>query len=274
MRGTKKYAKLCASLIALLAVAGAAHAEDDPLNDPEVQRTLRGMANASTWYHPDLFGEFAGMRAYAHHEYKDALKYFEIGALYADKLSQLSLGLMYMNGEGTTKDPETAYAWLDLASEREYPDFVATRDNLKKTLTPEQLAKAQALRAQLGEKYGDGVAKRRLAVQLRQGQMQITGSHTGHDNGIYQLSNKPNCGPTLYVAGQEQPQAGCGSAIFSKDRWDPDRYFASRDREYKATVSVGALQEQGKTIDKPPQSSDSTAAPVPPADPAPKPTQH
>lgn len=273
MFGSPRFFRLLGAALIAASVSGWVHADDDPLNDPEVQRTLRGMANASTWYHPDLFGEFAGMRAYAHHEYGNALKYFEIGALYADKLSQLSLGLMYMNGEGTQKDPVAAYAWLDLAAERDYPDFVATRDNLKKTLTPEQLAQAQALRARLGEKYGDAVAKHRLAVQLRQGKMQITGSHTGHDSGIYQISNKPNCGPTLYIAGEEQPQAGCGSPIFAKDRWDPDRYFALRDREYKATVSVGAVQEQGKALASPPQGND-PGAPAAPSDPAPKPTQH
>ena len=172
-RKRERTARLCASLLRDVVLANFAHADEDPLNDPEVQKTLRGMANASTWFHPDLFGEFAGMRHYAHHEYRDALKYFEIGALYADKMSQLCLGLMHMNGEGTPKDPVTAYAWLDLAAERDYPDFVATRDSLKKTLTPEQLAKAQVLRAELGAKYGDAVAKPRLAVQLRQGQMQM-----------------------------------------------------------------------------------------------------
>ena len=275
MRVSKKYLRLCAGLLAMVSLAGIVHAEDDPFNDPEIQRTLRGMANASTWYHPDLFGEFAGMRYYAHHDYKGALKYFEIGARYADKLSQLSIGLMHMNGEGTAKDPVTAYAWLDLAAEREYPDFVATRDSLKKTLTPEQLEKGQALRAKLGETYGDSVAKHRLALQLVQGKMQITGSHTGHDSGIYQVNNKANCGPTLYIAGQEQPQAGCGSPIFAKDRWDPDLYFASRDREYKATVTVGSVQEQGKSIDKPPQNDATQGQPATtPSDSTSKPVQH
>ncbi|MEP6939291.1 MAG: sel1 repeat family protein [Rudaea sp.] len=249
MRG--RICKLVAAAV-MLGLGVMAHAEDDPLNDPEIQNTLRGMANASTWFHPDLFGEFAGMRSYAHHHYQEALKYFEIGALYADKMSQLSLGLMHMNGEGTAKDPVTAYAWLDLAAERDYPDFVATRDSLAKTLTPEQLAQGKSLRKTLGEKYADAVAKPRLATQLHLGQMQMTGSRTGHDSGIYQLKTTPSCGPTLVVGGQVQPQAGCGGPIFAKERWDPKLYFASRDREYKASVSVGAVEEAGKTIDKPP----------------------
>ena len=46
---------LCAALAAL-SLAPAAYADDDPLNDPGVQKTLRAMAGASTWYHPDIFG--------------------------------------------------------------------------------------------------------------------------------------------------------------------------------------------------------------------------
>jgi hypothetical protein len=239
------------AVLAIWALAGVAQAGDDPLDDPGVQKTLRAMANVSTWYHPDLFGMTSGMRYYAHHDYADARKYFEIGAYYADKLSQLSIGLMYMNGEGVSKDPVTAYAWLDLAAERDYPDFVATRDNLKATLTPDQLGQATQLRKTLAERYGDAVAKPRMAVQLRQGQMQITGSRTGFDAGVNQQSTKANCGPTLVIGGRSVAQSGCGGAdLYAKDNWDPDKYFAVRDREWKATVTVGAVQDQGKPVDK------------------------
>jgi len=229
---------------AVLAVGAIAHAQDDPLDDPAVQKTLRGMSDASTWYHPDQFGEFAGMRYYAHHKFKDAKKYFEIGAYYADKLSQLSIGLMYLNGEGVDKDPVTAYAWLSLAAERDYPDFVATRDRTGETLSPEQLKNAEAVRSKLAERYADAVAKPRMANQLHLGQMQLTGSRTGFDSGVTQLRTKPTCGPSVVVGSEETPSAGCGSAsLYAKTRWDPKQYFAARDAEWKATVSVGALEQ-------------------------------
>jgi TPR repeat protein len=47
-------------------------------------------------------------------------------SLYADKPSQLSIGFLYLNGEGVEKDPVTALAWFELASERGYPMYVAT----------------------------------------------------------------------------------------------------------------------------------------------------
>jgi hypothetical protein len=202
------------------------------------------MADASTWYHPDQFGEFAGMRYYAHHQYKDAMKYFEIGAYYADKLSQLSVGLMYMNGEGVAKDPVKAYAWLALAAERDYPDFAATRDQLKATLSGEQIAAGEAQRKKLSERYGDDVAKPRMATQLHLGQMQLTGSRTGFDSGVSQVSTKPSCAPSVVVGGNETPSAGCGNAaaLYAKSRWEPKAYFASRDAEWKAQVSVGAIE--------------------------------
>ena len=253
MRGGFGKRILCAALM-IAALSPVVRADDDPLNDPEVQKTLRAMANASTWYHPDLFGMTAGTRRYAHKDYAGALKYFEIGAYYADKFSQLSTGLMYKNGEGVRKDPAAAYAWLDLAAEREYPDFVATRDGLKAELTPEQLAQAVELRKKLGERYGDAVAKPRMAQQLRWGREQITGSHTGFDSGANHVSTRSNCGPALVMGGRAVPQAGCGSVdMYAKENWDPEKYFANRDREWNARVEVGAVQEQGKPATGPAQ---------------------
>lgn len=249
-------------VLMLVAVAGAAQAQgDDPLEDPSVQKTLHAMADASTWYHPDQFGEFTGMRYYAHHKYKAAMKYFEIGAYYADKLSQLSIGLMYLNGEGVAKDPVKAYAWLGIAAERDYPDFVATRDRVKAGLTPEQLAQGETQRQQLAQRYGDEVAKPRMVKQLRLGQMQLTGSRTGFDSGVSQISTKPTCGPSVVAGGVETPNAGCGGAsLYDKARWEPKQYFALRDAEWKAQVSVGALEQPpaGKT--------QAPAAPAPPTD--------
>jgi TPR repeat protein len=243
MRRPWKQPLALAALLALFSPL-VVHAEDDPLKDPEVQKTLRAMNDASTWYHPDLFGEYAGMQRYARRDFRGAFKYFEIGAYYADKLSQLSLGLMYLNGEGVAKDPVTAYAWLDLAAERAYPDFVATRDRVKASLTPEQLAQAEATRAKLAERYADAVAKPRMAQQLRFGMEQMTGSRTGFNFGAYHAATKDNCRAGTTIGGVAVPAAGCGgSDLYAKSHWDPQLYFASRDAQWRATVSVGELRE-------------------------------
>jgi hypothetical protein len=60
---------------------------------------------------------------------------------------------------------------------------------------------------------------------------------------VSQVRNKPTCGPSVVVGGEETPSAGCGGAsMYAKSRWDPKEYFAARDAEWKATVSVGALE--------------------------------
>ena len=219
-------------------------ANHDPLNDPDVQKVLRAMNDASTWYHPDLFGEFAGIERYAHHNFHGALKYFKIGAYYADKLSQLSIGLMYANGDGVKKDPETAYAWLTVAAERGYPEFVATRDRIKAMLTPAQLQAAQRILADVQAHYGDAVAKPRMAQQLRFGMERMTGSRTGFDFGVTQLATNCAGGAAVMIGGMATPRAGCaGSNIYARDRWVPKQYFALRDSQWQGTVSVGAIEE-------------------------------
>ncbi|MGH8121885.1 MAG: sel1 repeat family protein, partial [Rudaea sp.] len=165
---------VAATVAVALVMVGALHASER--DDPAVQKTLRAMANADTDWHPDLAGEFNGLRAYAHGQYQDAMKRFLSGAYYADKLSQLCIGLMYLNGEGVAKDPVTAYAWLDLAAERGYTGFAATRDRAKAQLTTEQLEQAETKRADLARTYADTVAKHRLATQLALGRMRLTGS--------------------------------------------------------------------------------------------------
>lgn len=259
-------ASLCAALLGVAAAAPAATVPTSaasatttptpknpipapPKANSTIERTITAMNNASTWGHPDLFGEFAGMRLYSEGHYKSAIKYFKYGARYADKLSQLSIGLMYENGQGVEKDPITACAWLALAAQRKYPKFVETRDRVCEALTPAQHDKAVAVLNKLLPIYGDKVAKHRMAVALRLAKMQTTGSRLGFDSGITTVSTNPNCGgPTISNGGIEVPQAGCSSTNFwSPWRWDPKKYFTARDAQWSGTVTVGSLQQQGKT---------------------------
>lgn len=246
------YAVRTCILLVGLTIISLVSAADDPAKDLEVQKTLQAMHNASTWFHPDLYGMTQGFQDYAAHRYKAAIKHFEYGALYADKLSQLCLGLMYLNGEGTAKDPGTALAWLELAAERKYPQFVATRDEVARSLNIIQLERAKKVHETLQKRYGDAVAKHRMSVQLRQGMMNFTGSRTGYDSGAVQIS-PVKCGPALVIGGRVVPQIGCGAMndFLAKDNWEPKQYFAARDREWIGTVTVGPLTDAGsKGADK------------------------
>ncbi|MGN6312509.1 MAG: sel1 repeat family protein [Rhodanobacteraceae bacterium] len=231
--------------VALLAASATAQAAPSSDPDEQAEKVLTAMNNASTWGHPDLFGEFAGMRHFSEHDYAGAMKYFKIGARYADKLSQLSIGLMYENGDGLEKDPVTACAWLAMAAERKYPSFIATRDRVCKALTPAQHDQAVAVLEKLMPEYGDAVAKPRMAAALHQAMTEGTGSRLGFDSGIYQSSAKQNCGgPTIYEGGVAVPQAGCGATnYYDPARWDPKQYFATRDAQWRGTVNVGNMAE-------------------------------
>ena len=182
---TRNFTRVAAAVIAVLVSAGSVHAGNRDAAD--IEKKLQAMTNADTDWHPDLAGEFNGMRYYMHGKYESAMEQFKHGAYYADKLSQLCVGLMYLNGQGVAKDAVAAYAWLDLAAERSYPEFTATRDRVKATLTAEQLQQATEMRAELDSVYADAVAKRRLATQLALGQMRLTGSRTGYDFSVMSL---------------------------------------------------------------------------------------
>ena len=232
-----------------------------PESDADIQKIITAMNNASTWGHPDLFGEYAGMRLYSEGHYAAAIKYFKYGARYADKLSQLSIGLMYENGQGVAKDPVTACAWLALASERKFPSFIATRNRVCEALTPAQHDQAVAVLEKLMPEYGDTVAKKRMVRALDMARTEATGSRLGFDSGVTTTGVKSSCsGPTVGDA----PIAGCGSTDFwSPWRWDPKKYFAARDARWRGVVTVGSLQDMQKAAkDATPPSSGGAAPPA------------
>lgn len=226
------------------------------MEDKSSRDVLAAMSRTSTWGHPDEYGEFVGMQAYASGDYAKALQYFEMGARYADKLSQLSIGLMYLNGEGVATDPVMAYAWLALAAERKYPRYVATRDAVWKQLDDRQRELAVAQLKQLSGEYGDVVAKPRMERALREARTEMTGSLVGYgapqvstltaaqfgaDTGLDKLAGPlPSCGAHSIDGA---PITGCGN-IYVAWRWDPKQYFRIRDAVWFGTVTVGD-PEQG-----------------------------
>lgn len=230
-----------AGMIATLALASASSiAQEASMDDPRAKAVLAAMARSNTWGHPDQFGEFTGMSYYADGNYAKAMKWFLEGARYADKLSQLSIGLMYLNGEGVAKDPVTAYAWVAIAAERNYPQFVATRDAIWRDLDESQRERAQTVYDTLYATYGDPVAKRRMIRELRMARAETVDRYLG-----IPVSTKapggpaPPCGANTI---EGAPIAGCGGDFYAGWRWQPDLYFKTRDATWDGTVSVGALQ--------------------------------
>lgn len=224
-------------------------ASQTPVVDRDMHETLRAMSDASTWGHPDQFGQFAGMQRYAKGKFESALKYFKIGARYADKLSQLSIGLMHLNGQGVPEDHVLAYAWTAVAAERGYPQFVATRDRIWTSLSPAQQVQAKAAEAGISAEYGDRVAKPRMTRELNYWRTQMTGSLIGFNSGVKHMDKamwegggtpNPNCGHRTI---SNASIAGCGGDVYAKSRWDPKIYYKTMDSNWMGTVTVGALQQ-------------------------------
>jgi hypothetical protein len=229
--------------------ARAAKPLPPPRETPAIKHILEAMSNASTWGHPDLFGEFAGMKRLFKGDYAGALKYFKYGARYADKFSQYSIGMMYLKGRGVQRDPAAGCAWLALAAERKYPKFVEAHDYLCAGLTSAQRAQSAAVLDKLLPVYGDKVAKRRMKVELEHDRTELTGSHVGYDFGVQTATALDPSGharsgnrcdePILYLGGVGIPSS-CGK--FNPALLNPSKYFAARDAQFTGTVTVGALQ--------------------------------
>jgi hypothetical protein len=215
--------------------------------DEDMQATIDGMRDASTWGHPDQFGQYKGLADFADGDFAAAMRMFKVGAFYADKVSQISLGLMYLNGQGTTADPVQAWAWVALSAERGYPAFVETRDRIWSGLDAGQRKRAEAIRDKLAETYADVHAKKRMIGELNYYRSQLTGSHTGFDSGAYHMApsgghsglGNAGCGRAARVGLRG---AGCGGDLYAAWQWDPKIYFKTRDAQYMGTVTVGKLE--------------------------------
>lgn len=218
---------------------------------PQAERILRAMGNSSTWGHPDLFGQFGGMRHYYQGDFKQALTLFKYGARFSDKLSQAMIGMMHIHGEAVAQDPVTGCAWLMLAADRKYPIFVKFRDHYCGALTPAQREQADAVLATLQPEYGDEVAMQRLKAAMQGARAQRTGSRVGFDMNARTLIDPLNAsgdcgGPTMVVAGVPLPpdDSHCAKPnLWAPQLRNPKEYFAARDRQYRGTVTVGPLQD-------------------------------
>src|SRR3569833_4241479 len=95
-----------------------------------------------------------------------------------------------------------------------------------------------------------------MEQQLRFGREQMTGSHLGFDHGVKHDSPKGTlCTGSVFIGGITLPEAGCGGDdIYAESRWKPEKYFARRDSQWKATVPVGDIGDGGTaTAPNPPK---------------------
>jgi len=131
---------------------------------------------------------------------------------------------MLWNGDGVKADRVMAYVWADLAAERGYPAFIATRDRFWHELSAGEQRNAMSARRAIFDEYGDAVAKQREESALRLVRLGITGSHTGYIG---------NLGPAL-------------QRYYDDKYWKPEQYWQWQDRVWtqppEGKVEVGPIQ--------------------------------
>lgn len=189
--------------------------------------------------HPDIRWRREASYSYNRKEYELALDQFTRAARYADKPSQAMIAEMYWKGLGVPQDRELGYAWMDLAAERMYPNFVIKRERYWQMLDAAQQRNAIERGQQLLAEYGDDVAKPRLAKLMQRARRETTGSHLGYAGGGLKIT--PMTGP---LAGTGVTMSA--EEYYADEFWDPQRYFTAQDAEWGSPkhgqVDVGELE--------------------------------
>jgi uncharacterized protein len=232
----------------------------DPVSDPLL------ITAGFLEHHQDLKYRLLGMEAYRNKNFEDALRFFRRASYFADKPAQGMIAEMYWNGEGTPVDRALAYAWMDLAAERQYRGFLLLRERYWNALSPAErehaLAEGQAVYA----RFGDAAAKPRYEINLRRGKKSIVGSRTGFVGAVQ-----------IEVPGPAESQMIDGSKFYDERYWDAKKYWAWQDaiwaKPRMGTVSVGEAEAVSKAAaeSRIPETAPEIDAPAPdvPESPAP-----
>ncbi len=92
-----------------------------------------------------------------------------------DKYAQYMVGYMYLEGQSVPRDKIRALAWYRLSAERGYQILEEARDELARTMTPEQIEASNAILLDLMQRLGDAT----LIMKLIQHDMDILKRRTG-----------------------------------------------------------------------------------------------
>lgn len=175
--------------------------------------------------HPDLMWRSRGLAAYNSGKSKVAYRYFLRAARYADKPSQAMLAEMLWSGTGTAADRPRAYVWMDLATERGGPTFIAWREHYWSQLTQSERERALEVGGELLNEYGDDAAKRRQLAAMRRTSRSATGSRTGYV-GTLQVDIYAGQGGGGSLDNSRPVASFDGSKFYAQKYWDPDQYWA------------------------------------------------
>jgi hypothetical protein len=198
-----------------------------------------------------------GTRFYETGFYSSAIRQFERAAHWADKMAQHNLGVMHYLGHGFERDPARAWAWFELAAERDYPEFVRTADAVWEELDERQRERARAIFEELEPHYGDDVAIERTQRRMERERRNVTGSRTGSVGNVTVL---------------DRTGSHDGEHYFAEEKWD-FRHVIRIERQVfdaldRGNVTIGALElvdgEDESTAEDPSSQPDDDEGSPPP----------
>jgi len=192
--------------------------------------------------HPDLLYRQRGLKAYKKGRYSEALFNFKLAAKYADKPSQGMVAEMLWKGEGAAVDRARAYAWIDLAAERNYPSLVISREKMWSMLSEAERKKAVVLGEPIYEVYGDAVAKPRMEAALVQAKRNsVTGSRLGFVTVLDIANNDP-----IAIAHNNGIPGYEGEFFYQDKLWEPAEYWKWQDAAWsrlpEGNVEIGKIE--------------------------------
>lgn len=230
----------CLLLLAVPLLTMGQEKKAEPLpSDPSADPML--LAAGFLQQHPDLLYRKHGMDALKDKKAAKALDYFRRAGYYADKPSQgMVAELLWSGAEGVPQDRAAAYAWMDLAAERDYRLLAIQREKYWQAMNATERERALEIGKDLYARFGDDTAKRRLENALRWETKKAVGSRLGGFAGasvkIGNADADGNFDATLD-----------GSKFYDPRFWDADKYWEYTDQLWKNLRSgraiVGDLQQ-------------------------------
>ena len=241
-------AKSVTLLLGLAVAAGAAQAATGPMraDDPGIVDNA-GFLRA----HPDQRLRRSGMQSYERRHFSDALRDFKEAARYADKTSQAMVAEMLWKGEGAAADRPLAYAWMDLAAERNYPSLIVMRERYWSQLSAAEQARAIEIGKGVYAEFADDVDKPRLEKELARARTEVTGSRVGHGGTLSIPGSGAGAKKVDQITGlNDMNRFTDGSKYYADQYWDPQQYWQWQDAQWRSlergSVVVGAPQGVGK----------------------------
>jgi hypothetical protein len=248
MKAAKAMIALCVGVFAFAANASASEVFEPRRIDPDVWKS-RHFQRA----HPDLKHRIAAQALLEDGKVRAAIAEFESAASWGDKLSQAMLAELYWEGAGVRQDRPRAYAWMDLAAERQFIAFVAKREKYWAQLDAQEREAALAIGADVYAEFGDDKALPRLQSRLWR-ERGTTGSRLGFAGNGY--VTMPGSAATFLTLSWTSlmPQLMGGNQMplysyYSPQLWRFEKYLDwhadGLEMARRGVVRIGAVDEQG-----------------------------